>query len=182
MTGTREARRLRQRDGTPSDQQPLLLDELLELAPPGAMLQLEVKAHADPALARRTTRAICDRLADHPARARTEILSFFTSACELAAEIGFRTRLIMIADYRIDALASWAQAARLHGVCVEQFLLSPALVRTLQASGLSVTTGTVNHPELLARLLPLGLEAVTSDTPAELRAALAATNALPLAA
>jgi glycerophosphoryl diester phosphodiesterase len=103
--------RLRQRDGTPSEEYPLLLDELLELAPPGATLQLEVKAHADPALARRTTRAICDRLAHHPARARTEILSFFTSACELAAEVGFRTRLIIIADYRIDALASWAQAA-----------------------------------------------------------------------
>lgn len=79
-----------------------MLDELLELAPPGATLQLEVKTHADPALARRTTRAICDRLAHHPA--------------------------------------------------------------------------------LLARLLPLGLDVVTSDTPAELRAALAATEAPPLAA
>ena len=164
--------RLRQRDGTPSDERPLLLDELLELAPPGATLQLEVKAHADPPLARRTTRAICDRLAHHPARARTEILSFFNSACELAADRGFRTRLIIIADYRIDALASWAQTARLHGVCVEHFLLSPALVGTLRASGLSVSTGTINHPALLAGLLPLGLDAITSDTSAELRAAL----------
>ena len=169
--------RLRQRDGTPSDERPLLLDELLELAPPGATLQLEVKAHADPTLARRTTRAICDRLAHHPARARTEILSFFNSACELAADRGFRTRLIIIADYRIDALASWAQTARLHGVCVEHFLLSPALVGTLRASGLSVSTGTINHPALLAGLLPLGLDAITSDTPAELRAALAASEA-----
>lgn len=113
----------------------------------------------------------------HPARARTEILSFFTSACELAADRGFRTRLIIIADYRIDALASWAQTARLHGVCVEHFLLSPALVGTLRASGLSVSTGTINHPALLAGLLPLGLDAITSDTPAELRAALAASEA-----
>ena len=45
---------LRNRDGTVSDERPLLLDELLDLAPPGARLQLEVKAHADPALARRT--------------------------------------------------------------------------------------------------------------------------------
>ena len=39
---------LRNRDGTPSDERPLLLDELLNLAPPGATLQLEVKAHAEP--------------------------------------------------------------------------------------------------------------------------------------
>ena len=169
--------RLRQRDGTPSEEHPLRRDERPELAPPGATLPLEVKAHADPTLARRTTRAICDRLAHHPARARTEILSFFNSACELAADRGFRTRLIIIADYRIDALASWAQAAGLHGVCVEHFLLSPALVGTLRASGLSVSTGTINHPALLAGLLPLGLDAITSDTPAELRAALAASEA-----
>ena len=49
------AGRLRNRDGTVSDERPLLLDELLDLAPPGATLQLEVKAHADPALARRTS-------------------------------------------------------------------------------------------------------------------------------
>jgi glycerophosphoryl diester phosphodiesterase len=174
--------KLRQRDGTPSEERPLVLDELLELAPPNARLQLEVKAHANPALAQRTTRAICDQLAHHPARARSEILSFFTTACELAADLGFRTRLIIIADYRIDALATWAQAAGVHGVCVEHFLLSPALIGTLRASGLSVTTGTINHPALLARLLPLGLDAVTSDTPAELRAALTASETLPLAA
>jgi glycerophosphoryl diester phosphodiesterase len=176
------AGRLRQRDGTPSEEHPLLLDELLELAPPGATLQLEVKAHADPTAAQLTTRAICDRLAHHPVRAHTEILSFFTSACELAAHMGFRTRLIIIADYRPDALVSWARAVGLHGVCVEHFLLSAPLVATLRASGLSVATGTVNHPALLPALLPLGLDAITSDTPAELRAALAASQALPLAA
>jgi Glycerophosphoryl diester phosphodiesterase family len=68
------AGRLRHRDGTPSDERPLLLDELLELAPPGATLQLEVEAHADPALARRTARASGERLRDHPARERTEVI------------------------------------------------------------------------------------------------------------
>jgi glycerophosphoryl diester phosphodiesterase len=176
------AGRLRLRDGTPSEEQPLLLDELLELAPASTTLQLEVKAHADPELARRTTRATCDLLAHHPARARSEIISFFTGACELAAGLGFRTRLIMIADYRIDALARWARAAGIDGVCVEHFLLSPALVGTLRASGLGVSTGTINHPALLPRLLTLGLDASTSDYPAELRAALTANEPSPLAA
>jgi glycerophosphoryl diester phosphodiesterase len=174
---------LRHADGTPSDERPLLLDELLELAPPGATLQVEVKAHADPALARRTARALCDRLRDHPARERTEVISFWSGACELAAELGFRARLVVIADYRIHTLAAWGRRVGLHGVCVEHFLLSRALVATLQAFGLSVTTGTVNHTAMLEPLLPLALDAVTSDCPHELRRAISlAREALPLAA
>jgi hypothetical protein len=57
-------------------------------------------------------------------------------------------------------------------VCVEHFLLSRALVANLRASGLSVTTGTINHAAILAPLLPLGLDAITSDSPHELRQAL----------
>ena len=59
-----------------------------------------------------------------------------------------------------------------HGVCVEHFLLSRALVANLQTSGLSVTTGTVNHAAILAPLLPLGLDAIPSDSPHELRPAI----------
>jgi glycerophosphoryl diester phosphodiesterase len=177
------AGRLRHRNGTPSDERPLLLDELLELAPPGTTLQLEVKAHADPALARRTARALCERLRDHPARERIEVISFWSDACALAAGLGFRTRLVIIAEYRIRALATWGRRVGLHGVCVEHFLLSRALVATLHAFGLSVTTGTVNHPALLRPLLPLGLDAVTSDRPHELRQALGQLReAPPLAA
>jgi len=103
-------------DGTPSDERPLLLDELLELAPPGATLQLEVKAHADPVLARDTARALCERLRDHPARERIEVISFWSGACELAAELGFRARLGVIADYRMRTLAAWGRRVGLHGV------------------------------------------------------------------
>jgi glycerophosphoryl diester phosphodiesterase len=177
------AGRLRNRDGTPSDERPLLLDELLELVPSDATLQLEVKAHADPALARRTARALCQRVGDHPARERTEVISFWSGACELAAELGFRARLVIVADYRIHALAAWGRRVGLHGVCVEHFLLSRTLVATLRASGLSVTTGTINHAAMLEPLLPLGLDAVTSDSPHELRAALNQAHvALPMVA
>jgi glycerophosphoryl diester phosphodiesterase len=162
------ASRLLRRDGTPSDERPLLLDELLELAPANAKLQLDVKAHADPALAQRTVRALCERLRDHPARERTEVISFWSGACELAAQLGFRARLVMIADYRVHALAAWGRRVGLHGVCIEHFLLSSALVAALRASGLSVTTGTINHTAALEPLLPLGLDAITSDCPHEL--------------
>jgi len=173
------AGRLRRRDGTPSDEHPLLLDELLELAPPCAKLQLDVKAYADQALAQRTVRAICERLRDHPARERTEVISFWSGGCELAAELGFRARLVMIADYRVRALATWGRRAGLHGVCVEHFLLSPALVGALRASGLSVTTGTINQPAALERILPLGLDAITSDRPHELREEMVVDEMLP---
>lgn len=173
------AGRLRHRDGTPSEERPLLLDELLELAPPGAILQLEVKANADPALARRTARALCERLRDDPVRQRAEVISFWSGACELAAALGFRARLVVIADHHIHELAAWGRAVGLHGVCVEHFLLSCALVTTLRASGLRVTTGTVNHAAMLEPLLPLGLDAVTSDCPHELRGALSGARVAP---
>jgi len=177
------AARLRHRDGTPSEERPLLLEQLFELAPADATLQLEVKANADPALARRTARALCERLRDHPARERTEVISFWSGACELAAELGFRARLVVVADYRIHTLAAWGRRVGLHGVCVEHFLLSRPLVARFRASGLSVTTGTVNRPAILEPLLPLGLDAVTSDSPHELRREFSnAREALPLAA
>lgn len=167
------AARLRDRDGTPTDERPMLLEELLEIAPPDAALQFEIKAHANPALARSTTRAVCQRLAEYPAPARSEILSFWSGACELAAALGFRARLVMIAEYQADALCTWAKRTGLHGVCVEHFLLSKPLVNSLRQAGLSVTTGTVNHHAELAPLLPLSLDAVTTDRPHELGAELA---------
>ena len=55
------------------------------------------------------------------------MISFWSGACELAGELGFRARLVAIADYRIHALAAWGRRVGLHGVCVEHFLLSRAL-------------------------------------------------------
>jgi glycerophosphoryl diester phosphodiesterase len=126
-------------------------------------------------------RAACERLRDHPARDRIEILSFWTEACEVAAELGFRVRLVVIAGHQIPALALGAShrtARRVRGALP----LTPALVETLRAAGLSVTTGTVNHAALLARLLRLDLDAITSDSPHELRAALGGAGAFAVAA
>jgi glycerophosphoryl diester phosphodiesterase len=173
------ASRLLDRDAEPTTEPPMLLGELLELAPADVTLQLEIKAHADPTLARRTAHAVCRQLADHPVRERCEILSFWSDACELAASLGFRARLVIVAEYLIDALSAWAKRTGVHGVCVEHFLLSPPLAQSIRQARLSFTTGTVNHPELLPRLLSLDLDAITSDSPHELRAALAQ---LPLAA
>ena len=175
------AGRLRDGAGRLSLEPPLPLAELLELIPGDMTLQLEIKAHADPSLARETTRAVCRQLDSYPHRQRIEIISFFTGACELAAELGFPARAIIIADYRIEELAEWARNAGVDGVCVEHFLLSRGLVDTLRAGGVSVSTGTINHAELLPLLVPLGLDAITTDAPHELLDVLSAMSASVLA-
>ena len=55
-------------------------------------------------------------------------------------------------------------------------MLSRPLVAALRGRGrgLSVTTGTVNDAALLRRVAALGVDAVTTDDPAALRARLAA--------
>jgi glycerophosphoryl diester phosphodiesterase len=173
---------LRHHDGRPSCEHPLLLEELLDAAPPGVTLQLEIKAYADAALANRTAHAVCARVRDHPTRERMEIVSFWPGACEAAAALGHRARLVVIASYEIAALAAWGRRIGLHGVCVEHFLLTPELVVKLRAAGLSVTTGTVNHPEMLVPLERLRLDAVTTDGPHELRPWLGDAASLAVAA
>jgi glycerophosphoryl diester phosphodiesterase len=175
------AAHLRDGAGRLTDERPLRLSDLLALAPQDTVLQLEIKAHADPALASETTRAVCRQIEQNADRERIEIISFFTSACELAAELGFPARAVIIADYRIEELARWARDTGVDGVCVEHFLLSPGLVDTLRAAGLSVSTGTINHAEILPLLAPLELDAITTDTPHELLDALSAMSGSALA-
>lgn len=52
-------------------------------------------------------------------------------------------------------------------------MLSRVMVAALRRGGLSVTTGTVNDAALLSRVAAFGVDAVTTDDPAALRARLA---------
>jgi glycerophosphoryl diester phosphodiesterase len=146
----------------------MALEDLLAAAPRAAALQLDIKAHADPALAARTVEVLAARLRGARGR-RVEVLSFTVAACERAAALGLPTRLVVWADYAPAALARWARRHRVAGVCVEHFLLGEPLVAALRARGLSVTTGTVNDPVLLERVLRFRPDAVTTDAPHALR-------------
>lgn len=161
--------RLRDREDRLTAEAPLFVDDLLAAAPPDVLLQLEVKAHADPALAARTVDALAETLRGRARGRRVEVLSFTATACERAARVGCATRLVVWADYAPAALVRWARRYGVGGVCVEHFLLSPPLMRTLRVGGLSVTTGTLNERALLDRVLPLRPDAVTSDRPHVLR-------------
>lgn len=160
--------RLCDRDGHPTNETPMLLEELLDGAPRELPVQVEVKSYGDPALARASAAAVC-RVARRRADSdRVEVLSFHTAACEEAARQGMATRLIAWADYMPAALARWAASTGVGGVCIEHFLLHPALVERLQAQGLSVTTGTINDAALALRAAALGVDAITTDRPAPL--------------
>jgi glycerophosphoryl diester phosphodiesterase len=170
--------RLRDREGRLTAEAPLFVDELLAAVPRDIVLQLEVKAHADPALAGRTVEALARHLRGRTRGRRIEVLSFAAAACARAATLDCQTRLVVWADYAPAALVRWARRHGVGGVCVEHFLLSSALVGRLRAGGLSVTTGTINDPALLARIVPLRPDAVTSDRPHALREAAGAAPSL----
>jgi glycerophosphoryl diester phosphodiesterase len=168
--------RLRTRDGAPTNETPMLLDEGLNDAPRDLPVQVEVKAHGDPELARATAAAVCRVAGTRADHGRVEVLSFHTIACEETVRHGMPARLVAWADYAPAALARWAALARVGGVCIEHFLLHPALVERLRLGGLSVTTGTVNDATLAARAAALGVDAITTDRPATLHHQLAARS------
>jgi hypothetical protein len=77
-------------------------------------------------------------------------------------------------------VTSWARAAAAR---ISRFFPAQDVKLPTRADGkhrkrgglrLSVTTGTINHAAMLARLLTLDLDAVTSDSPHELRQAISA--------
>jgi glycerophosphoryl diester phosphodiesterase len=166
------------RSGAPTHEPPMLLEELLDAAPRELVVQVEVKAHGHPSLARATSVAVSEAIARRADRERVEVLSFHVAACEEAARQGLSARLVTWADYAPDALARWARRAGVGGVCIEHFLLHPDLVDRLRARGLSVSTGTINDPVLATRAACLGVDAITSDRPAALRGELAAAQVL----
>jgi len=170
--------RLRDREGRLTAEAPLFVEDLLAATPRELVVQLEVKAHADPALSTRTVNALAERLRGRTRGRRVEVLSFTATACARAAALDHSARLVVWADYAPAALVRWARRHGVGGVCVEHFLLSPALVGALRRGGLSVTTGTLDEPALLERLLPLCLDAVTSDRPHALREAAASVPTL----
>jgi glycerophosphoryl diester phosphodiesterase len=102
--GRRAAARWR---GRASAERPLLVDELLDLIPPGLTVRLDVKAHAEEALARRTVDALARVLAGRADADRIEVLSFHTAAVERAASRGLAARLVVWCDRAPLALARW---------------------------------------------------------------------------
>ena len=105
--------RLRDRVGRLTAEAPLFVEDLLAATPRDVVIQLEVKAQADSALAGRTVDALTERLRGRTRGQRIEVLSFTAAACARAAGLGCPARLVVWADYAPAALVRWA---RRHGV------------------------------------------------------------------
>jgi glycerophosphoryl diester phosphodiesterase len=167
-TPSSELRELRLRDasGQESAEAPLLLDELLDLAPDGLVLQLDVKTHGDPALGIAMAEAACRAAARYPgAPGRDHLLP---GRGARGGGAGRPPRAIdRVADNAPGTLVTGTRGW-VEGVCVEHFLLRSALVDELRTGGLSVATGTVNDFDLALRVARLGVDAITTDCPAEL--------------
>jgi glycerophosphoryl diester phosphodiesterase len=159
--------RILDRAGEPSDQRPMLLEELLERIPPAIPLQLDVKAYANQEVVRHTVERACDVLRGHGTDQRAEILSFFTVGCVAARSRDVTARLVVWADYAPEALGRWAVAHEITGVAIEGFLFSRALRKALTAFGLTAQVGAVNNADQLERVLPLAPDIVVSDCPHE---------------
>lgn len=74
------------------------------------MVQVDVKAHADAALAPRTVNALAAVLARRPDAGRVEVLRFHAAAVEQAVSHGLAGRLVAWADYAPAAIAERALA------------------------------------------------------------------------
>lgn len=162
--------RLRDRDGAPSACSPMPLAECLDaVAGRDVLLQLEVKAFADPDLAAATARAVCREVRrSRVPLERVEVISFWPGAAECAAGDGLAARLIVASPYAPEAFAAWAAGAGVSGVVLEAPYWSPAVVALWRAAGLSVMSGVCNDATMLRTILPLAPDYVASDRPYEL--------------
>ena len=174
--------RLLDTNGRPSDQTVMSLRELLEAIPVDLPLQLDVKAYADRALARRTSQRCCEIAEELRRSEQVEIISFFTAACEAAAARGYRVRLVSWSDYDPRALARWAVEHGAGGISLEGFILGPSLHQAIRETGLTLSVGTVNTAAQLRRIARFKPEIIVSDRPQELSAALAESASPPAAA
>lgn len=159
-------------DGEPSDEHPMRLERVLDTIPGDLAFQLDVKAYADHALARRTAERACEVVREHGTAQRAEVISFFSGACAAASELGVDARLVAWSDYAPEALAQWAVEHGMIGLSFEGFILSERIVRPLHDAGLTISAGAVNGVDQARRLLDLDVDILVSDRPHELRAEL----------
>jgi hypothetical protein len=82
----------------------LILLAVLDMIQPDLSLQLDVKAYADPELVDRTTGRACEITTEHGTDDRIKVISFFTRGCLVPIEHEVSTRLVLWADYALDAL------------------------------------------------------------------------------
>lgn len=165
------ASHLRSSAGRPTSQHPLLLKDALDLiANRNIVVQLEVKAWADDLLARETAEAVCDLIST---RARNltiscEVISFWPSACTIAAKRTISSRLIVACAYLPSQLAEWCLGLGITGLVLEAPYFAAEPVEACREAGLSVMSGVVNDIRHLWPVLHYRPDFISTDHPAVL--------------
>ncbi|QXC61394.1 hypothetical protein KSP35_00620 [Aquihabitans sp. G128] len=172
------ASQLKDAKGRPVDEHPLLLEDLWPLIEGHELtVQLEVKAVGDADLADRTAAVLNEALATSPPPpgVHVEVISFWPDSLPVAASAGWDTRLILATPHTPAALGAWANEHGVTGIILEAPFWDPRHVDVWRAAGLSVMSGVCNDADY-ARLLvlPYAPDAICTDRPHELRAALEA--------
>lgn len=159
---------LRSSAGRPTGQHPLLLQAALDLiADHDIIVQLEVKAWANAALARQTAEAVCEVVAEWAPRATAsfEVISFWPSACQIAASRGISARLIVACAYLPSHLADWCLDLGITGVILEAAYFADEPVDAWRDAGLSIMSGVINDVRDLGTILPYGPDYISTDCP-----------------
>jgi glycerophosphoryl diester phosphodiesterase len=149
---------------------PGLADVLVWIAArPGLGATLEAKGPG-------TGRPIAAMLRNHRLRSRLSICSFSPAELRGAASIapGVPRMLIVDRDERGADLIVAARDASASWVNVPWDWLDADALARLHAAGLQVAGGTLNDPEMVPSCLAIGLDAVDSDHPARIVAAVRA--------
>ena len=140
------------------------LDEVLQLAGKRATVYVEVKAAGIEAL-------VCQALDRHPG-VRAPVHAFDH---RIPMEVRRRRAATLIgflsASYPLDPMSVLAGAPDVLWQHVD--VLDAALVNAAHRRGVRVTAWTVNDPERARELVAAGVDALCTDTPGALRAALA---------
>ncbi|KAD3515081.1 esterase [Arthrobacter yangruifuii] len=140
-------------------------------------VNLEVK---EPASSPGVEQAIARMLAEHDdwlrllETERVTVSSFDPAAVRKAADLGLPAWLLVGTDP--DAVLLDGLDPRTEGVVADHTSLSDDGAAAVRAAGLGLWVYTVNSPAATAAVLALGVDAVITDFPANLRAALGGTR------
>jgi glycerophosphoryl diester phosphodiesterase len=166
------ALRLRTRDGAVTDEPVPTLATLLDLVRPHrAELLLEIKTAA----ARRPYPGVEERvlalLRERDLVPRTIVMAFEPGTLTRLRALDPAVRTALLVGSRdaeggaLDALARGARTAGATHIGIDHRALTPDLVRSARARGLSVMAWTVNEDASVRRMLGLGVDVVITDHP-----------------
>lgn len=155
-----------------------LLDEVLDALPADRALFVEIKAD------RAIVGPLGKLLADHPAAARTTIISFDVDVLEAMGRVLPQVPRVWILDAeRESRLGSWiaveprvaaqARAWGFAGIDMRHEGVSVELVEACRSEGVALHVWTVDDEARARRLAAMGVASLTTNRPGALRIALA---------